>query len=129
MYRLVADVPAYPQFLPWCRAAQVHYADEFVTQASLTIAKGPLHKSFTTENRLFAEHRIEIALVDGPFRQLNGCWSFENLGDEGARVTLQMEFEISGALLSRTLQPVFSEIANTMVEAFCKRARDLYTKR
>ena len=126
MYYLVADVPSYPQFLPWCRSAEVQHSDADSVQASLVIAKGPLQKRFTTRNRLFAERRIEIALVDGPFRHLNGCWSFEDLGEHGARVTLDMDFEIAGSLLRRTLQPIFSEIANTMVDAFCQRAREIY---
>ena len=129
MYRLVADVPAYPQFLPWCRAVEVHSANECLVQASLTIAKGPLHKSFTTQNRLFPESRIEIELVDGPFRHLHGSWAFEDLGGAGARVTLEMDFEIAGAVLRRTMQPIFAEIANTMVDAFCRRARALYGAR
>lgn len=126
MYCLVADVAAYPQFLPWCAAAQVHQADEVSMHASLTIAKGPLHKRFTTKNHLFPQRRIEIALVDGPFEHLNGCWSFEELGDDGARVTLELEFDVKGVLLRRTLSPVFSQIGNTMVDAFCQRARELY---
>ena len=129
MYRLVVDVPAYPQFLPWCKAAHAQQVDEHTAQASLTVSKGPLHKRFTTLNHLFPEHRIEMALVDGPFRHLNGRWSFEDLGGEGARVTLEMDFAIAGALLSRTLQPIFAGIANTMVDAFCQRARDLYGPR
>ena len=127
MYQLVADVPSYPQFLPWCRAVQVDDPQQQSVRASLTIAKGPLRKSFTTQNQMFPEHRIEIVLVDGPFRHLNGCWTFEDLGGDGARVTLEMDFEVAGALLRRTLQPIFAEIASTMVGAFCQRARDLYT--
>ena len=126
MYRLVADVPTYPQFLPWCRQADVHHDDAHSALASLTIAKGPLRKRFTTRNLLFPEHRIEMALVDGPFNHLNGCWSFDDLGGEGARITLVMDFEIAGALLRRTVQPIFAEIGNTMVDAFCRRARELY---
>ena len=129
MYELVADVLSYPQFLPWCREAHVQPADADSVQASLMIAKGPLHKRFTTRNRLFPAHRIEMALVDGPFRNLDGCWLFEDLGRDGARVTLSMDFEIAGSLLRRTLQPIFSEIANTMVDAFCQRARQVYGKR
>ena len=126
MYRLVADVPAYPQFLPWCRAAEVHAADDCSIQASLTIAKGPVRKRFTTLNRLVPKSRIEIELVDGPFRHLHGSWLFEDLGGAGARVTLKMDFEIAGSLLRRTMQPIFAEIVNTLVDAFCRRARDLY---
>ncbi len=126
MFDLVADVARYPQFLPWCRSAQVDFADAQHQQATLEIAKGPLKKSFTTRNRLAAPERIEIALVSGPFRSLDGAWTFEDLDGNGARVRLEMNFEMAGALLGRTLSPVFAEIANTLVEAFCQRARTLY---
>ena len=128
MYDLVADVAAYPQFLPWCRRATVHHVDERSMEATLEIAKGPLRKSFTTRNELHPCHAIEIRLLRGPFRRLEGRWSFEDLGDSGARVTLQMDFEMAGALLARTLGPVFGEIANTLVDAFCRRARVVYAE-
>ncbi len=126
MFDLVADVKAYPQFLPWCRAATVHRDDGQEMEATLVIAKGPLSKSFTTRNRLVPGQCIHIALVEGPFRRLEGCWRFDDLGADGARVALELEFEIAGALLRRTLGPVFGEIANTMVDAFCRRARSVY---
>ena len=126
MYRLVADVATYPQFLPWCTQADVRHDNAHSALASLTIAKGPLRKRLTTRNLLFPDRRIEMALVDGPFHHLNGCWSFDDLGGEGARITLIMDFEIAGGLLRRAVQPIFAEIANTMVAAFCRRAHDLY---
>jgi ribosome-associated toxin RatA of RatAB toxin-antitoxin module len=126
MFDLVSDVRSYPEFLPWCRRASVIYEDAQQMQATLEIAKGPLRKSFTTRNRLRAPRRIEIELVEGPFRRLDGCWTFEDLPGDGARVSLDMQFEVAGALLRRTLSPVFGEIANTLVDAFCRRARTLY---
>jgi len=126
MFALVADVRSYPEFLPWCRRAVVHHADEHRMQATLEIARGPLRKSFTTCNRLHPPGRIEIRLVEGPFRSLEGIWSFEDLPGDGARVSLDLQFEVAGALLRRTLAPVFGEIANTLVDAFCSRARALY---
>jgi ribosome-associated toxin RatA of RatAB toxin-antitoxin module len=129
MYTLVADVPMYSRFLPWCTDAQVHHLDEDIMQATLTIAKGPLRKRFTTRNELFPDQRIEIQLIDGPFHHLHACWQFEALGDAGSWITLDMEFQVAGALLSRALTPLFAEIGNTMVDAFCKRARDLYASK
>ena len=126
MFDLVADVNAYPAFLPWCRRASIAFAEGSQMQATLEIAKGPLRKSFTTRNTLNPPGRIEIALEEGPFRELRGCWTFEDLAGDGSRVTLDMEFQVAGALLGRTLAPVFGEIANTLVEAFSRRARDLY---
>lgn len=126
MFDLVADVGSYPQFLPWCRRASIAYADGQQMHATLEIAKGPLRKSFTTVNLLNPPNRIDIHLQEGPFRKLEGCWTFEDLTDVGSRVTLDLQFQVAGALLGRTLAPVFGEIANTMVQAFCTRARALY---
>jgi ribosome-associated toxin RatA of RatAB toxin-antitoxin module len=97
-------------------------------EATLEIAKGPLRKSFRTRNTLHPTRCIEIHLVKGPFRELEGRWQFEDLGEEGARVSLDMRFEVAGGLLSRTLAPVFGEIANTLVDAFCRRARTVYVR-
>ena len=126
MFALVADVASYPQFLPWCRRATVHRADAHEMEATLEIAKGPLRKAFTTRNQLYPEHCIEIRLVEGPFRHLDGRWRFEDLGADGSRVSLTMNFEVAGGLIRRTLSPVFAEIANTLVDAFCRRAHGVY---
>lgn len=126
MFDLVQDVESYPEFLPWCRRASVDESGGTRMLATLEIAKGPLRKSFTTENRIQAPERIDIALVKGPFRSLDGTWTFQDLEGDGARVSLEMRFEMAGALLGRTLAPIFSEIASTLVDAFCQRARALY---
>lgn len=126
MFDLVADVESYPQFLPWCRGACVVACADGDVEATLEIAKGPLRKSFTTRNRLFPGQRIDLRLVEGPFRHLEGHWVFEDLGGGGAKVSLQLDFDVGGSLLRRTLGPVFGEIANTLVDAFCRRARSVY---
>ncbi len=127
MYQLVADIEAYPHFLPWCADATILKSDARVVEATLRLAKGPVHKEFTTRNTLHPEERIELALLEGPFKSLHGEWAFVQLGDEGSRVKLDLQFEFSSRLLSMTVGPVFNEIANTMVQAFCDRARALYT--
>ena len=126
MYALVADVEKYPGFLPWCRAARVRTPGEETVEASLEIGRGPIRKTFTTRNVMIRDSRIDIGLIDGPFKHLQGCWQFMTLDGEGSRIVLNLEFELSNALLRRTLGPLFSEIANTMVDAFCRRAKELY---
>jgi ribosome-associated toxin RatA of RatAB toxin-antitoxin module len=69
---------------------------------------------------------IEVQLIDGPFKHLHGFWRFEPLGDNGCKVTLDMEYEFSSKLLGLAIGPVFTQIANTLVDAFCKRAESLY---
>lgn len=126
MFALVEDVESYARFLPWCRRSVVHERSDDEMRASLEIAKGPLHKSFTTLNRLRPDESIEIQLVEGPFRRLHGEWRFETLGEGGCKVSLDLRFEFSSRLLAATLGPVFNEIAGTMVNAFCQRAREVY---
>ena len=126
MYALVADVEKYPGFLTWCRDARVREPGEDTVEASLEIGRGPIRKTFTTRNTMVPDSRIDIGLVDGPFKHLQGRWEFMTLDGAGSRIALNLEFELSNAVLRRTLGPVFSEIANTMVDAFCRRAKELY---
>ena len=126
MYALVADVEKYPGFLPWCRVARVRGPGPDTVEASLEIGRGPIRKTFTTRNVMTRDSRIDIGLIDGPFKHLQGCWQFTALDGAGSRIVLDLEFELSNAVLRRTLGPIFSEIANTMVDAFCRRAKELY---
>ena len=125
MYQLVADIEAYPHFLPWCADATIHKRSALEVVATLSLAKGPVRKAFSTRNTLHPEQRIELQLLDGPFKSLQGEWNFAQLGDDGSRVQLELEFEFSSRLLAMTVGPIFNEIANTMVQAFCDRARAL----
>ncbi len=126
MFALVDDVESYPRFLPWCRSTRVISRTDDEVRASIEMAKGPLDKSFTTCNRLQHGKMIEMRLIDGPFERLEGFWRFEALGDEACKVSLDLDFEFSNLLVKLAIGPVFSQIANTMVDAFCKRARELY---
>lgn len=126
MYALVNDIESYPEFLPWCCAARILTRKADQLQASIAIAKGPLQKSFVTRNRLRPETAIEIQLVDGPFRKLDGMWRFEALDERASKVALNLDFEFSSRLLALSVGPVFQQIGNTMVDAFCRRARQLY---
>jgi len=126
MYKLVDDIPAYPQFLPWCGAAEEISRNEDEVQASLDISHSGVHKSFTTRNRLQPGKSIEMQLVEGPFKYLNGVWRFEALGDAGSKVGLDLEFEFSSKLLGMTFGPIFSKIAGSLVDAFIQRAQKIY---
>ena len=120
MYRLVEDIEAYPQFLPWCVAAQVHERSGDTTRATLSAGLRGLKQSFTTLNRNRPGAAIDMELVEGPFRAFHAGWTFQALGEEACRIEFSMEYELgpAGALL----EPLFSHIADTMVDAFSKRA-------
>lgn len=126
MFHLVNDVARYPEFLPWCRSANVQQQDEQHVTASMEIAKGGLSHILTTRNQLLMPEAIEMQLVDGPFRKLSGRWHFKPLKDNACKVILTLEFEFSGSLARMTFGPVFNHAANTMVDAFCRRADAVY---
>jgi ribosome-associated toxin RatA of RatAB toxin-antitoxin module len=126
MYGLVADVLRYPEFLPWCTGAQVLAAEgEFVT-VTLGLQRGIARGSFTTRNRLVPERSMEMRLVEGPFATLEGRWDFAPIADAGTRADLLVRFETRGLLGGIALGPAFEQICNQLVDAFARRARQVY---
>ncbi|WP_328184863.1 type II toxin-antitoxin system RatA family toxin [Marinobacter sp. OP 3.4] len=128
MFTLVDDIVSYPDFLPWCAGAQVHERTDSQVLASIDVAKGGIRHRLTTRNELASPERIEMSLVDGPFRNLKGYWYFTPLDSQACKVTLQLDFEFSGSLSRMTFGPVFNQAANSMVEAFCRRANEVYAE-
>ncbi|MCP4494018.1 MAG: type II toxin-antitoxin system RatA family toxin [Gammaproteobacteria bacterium] len=127
MYDIVNDVSAYPDFLPWCGGAKILSSGEGYREAAVLIKKGPLNHWFSTRNQLTKNARIDMRLVDGPFKKLQGAWEFRVLDDEACKILLNLEFEFSNGLTAALLTPVFSQIANTMVDSFCARAQEIHT--
>ncbi|GAA3588549.1 MULTISPECIES: type II toxin-antitoxin system RatA family toxin [Marinobacter] len=129
MFELVNDVARYPDFLPWCEGTEIHEQTELELMASLQVAKGGVRQRFTTRNQLRAPDVIDMTLVDGPFRNLSGHWKFLALDENACKVLLRLEFELSNSLSKMAFGAVFSQAANTMVDAFCRRADVVYGER
>ena len=126
VYDLVADVERYPEFLPWCGGAEVEAGAEGVLRAAVLIDYHGIKQSFKTENRSSPPRLIEIRLVSGPFRQLDGTWRFTALTAQACRIDFHLHYEFSNRLLEKLVGPVFKHIANTLVDAFLRRAEQLY---
>ncbi len=128
MFELVDRVEDYPKFLPWCGGAEVLERSEARTAARLHINYHGIKSHFATENaKTFPEH-MAIRLVEGPFKQLEGAWSFKPLGDAACKVEFRLFYEFSSRLVEKAVGPVFHHIATTFVEAFVKRAEQLHGK-
>jgi len=128
MFDLVNDVEAYPSFLPWCRDSRIISKTDDEISASLDLAKGGVHHIFSTRNKLVPGKSIDIKLIDGPFQHLEGHWQFGMIGDnQGCRIQLDMDFEFSNRLISMALGPIFTQISVSLVDAFCKRAQEIYS--
>lgn len=126
MYDLVNDVAAYPQFLPGCVGSRVVSSDDNVMIASVDVAKVGISKTFTTRNTLIADERVDMQLVDGPFKLLEGGWTFLSLDDNACKVSLDLVFEFDNKLAEFAFGKIFKELAGNMVSAFSERAKVVY---
>lgn len=126
MYVLVADIEAYAAFLPWCDGARIVTRGEDAVVAAIDIAYHGIHKTFTTRNLLYPDQRLEMQLVEGPFRHLHGWWRFDALEAKASKIALDLEFEFANKLLDLTLGPLFARLADSMVQSFQQRAAAIY---
>ena len=126
IYTIVADVSAYPQFLPWCGGARILKKEGDRVEAEITIEKGPVKVAFSTLNQLTINERIDMNLAKGPFKQLTGGWQFETVDNHSCRVTLALDFEFNNRLLAMTVGSVFELVIGSLIDAFLIRAKELY---
>ena len=126
MFDVVNNVAAYPEFLPWCLSSEVLSESFTEMLARVELGKGPVKKRFTTRNQLDRPGSIHVELDEGPFEMLSGDWLFSAISDAGCKVEMDIAFELKGGLSDKALGVVFSQIAGTLVDAFCRRAEQLY---
>ena len=130
MFELINDIEQYPAFVPWCVGSRLISRSDDEVVAALDVKRGLLRASFTTRNQLEDGCRIRMALVEGPFRSLQGLWTLTAIQAPdgrplGCRVQLELEFEFSNALSGAVLEPVFEHTVGSLVDAFVARARSL----
>ena len=139
MFALVTDIARYPEFLPWCDHAQILQEEPEVVTAEVGIAISGIRQVFVTRNVHTAGRKVVLSLVKGPFSQLEGEWSFAPLAtpsSDGAspgapvpracRVDLRLNYSFDNRALSALVGPVFDRIAGSLVDAFVKRAEQVY---
>jgi ribosome-associated toxin RatA of RatAB toxin-antitoxin module len=130
MFALVTDVAHYPDFLPWCDHASVLATEPDGMKAEIGIAFGGIHQTFTTRNVHVPGREVRMKLVDGPFSHLDGDWKFTPIGPAGqqraCRVGLELHYSFKNATLAALVGPVFDRIAGNLVDAFVKRAEQVY---
>ena len=129
MFALVIDVARYPQFLPWCDHASVSEQDSSGMTATVGLSIAGLKQSFTTRNIHIPDRQVHLLLVKGPFSKLDGQWDFTPVGAAGERackVEFSLRYDFNNAALAALIGPVFEKIAGSLVDAFVKRAGQVY---
>lgn len=128
MFKLVADIDAYQQFLPWCHSSRILTRQDSVVEAELEVARGGFHKHFSTQNVNHEPDEITMALLNGPFNSLQGAWNFIPLSENASKISLKLEFELAGGIAAMAFGRIFNQICETMVDAFHQRAIAVYGK-
>lgn len=126
MYTLVNDIERYPEFVPWCVGSELLSKTDDELRARLDFAKGGAQKSFATINRLQPNKMIEMCLLDGPFKHLEGFWRFEVEREGVTRVSLDISFEFSNKMMGMMFGSFFQQIIGSLVDAFYQRAQEVY---
>ena len=126
MFDLVNEVEAYPKRFPWCASAEILESENNVLVARLDLKFAGFHQSFTTRNTVDPPKRLQMDLVDGPFRSLEGVWDFIALGDAGCKVAFALDFDYAGRLGGSALKLGFQGLAGRMVSDFCREAERVY---
>lgn len=126
MFILVDDVESYPEFLPWCNSAEVHNRTADIVEATLELHKGSLSNHFTTRNTRCEFETIQIALIDGPFRHLQGGWRFTEIGEEGCKLALELDFEFENMFVDMIFGSFFEDTCNSLINAYSKRAKAVF---
>ncbi|ABN73367.1 type II toxin-antitoxin system RatA family toxin [Actinobacillus pleuropneumoniae] len=126
MYQLVNDYEKYPQFLSGCIGAKTISRGNNELEAELQIQKLGISQSFSTHNKMLPNERIEMKLVNGPFRQLQGAWNFQPFDEQSCKISLYLEFEFSNPVVGMVFGKIFNELTLKMVNAFKQRAKEVY---
>ena len=129
MFALVTDIPSYPKFLPWCNKASIVEETPQGVVAKISISIAGLSQTFTTRNVHEQGRKVSLKLVDGPFSKLDGCWSFTPVGqgnERACKIDFDLRYDFDNGALAALVGPVFDRIAGSLVDAFVKRAEQVY---
>ena len=126
MFDLVKDIQHYADFLPWCSGSSILLETPTEVTGQLEISHLGMQQSFSTRNRLQPPAQMTLELEDGPFDTFHGDWTFQALGEDACKVSLVLEFKFSNFLIGAAFGSTFEQIANTLVDSFCQRAKVVY---
>ena len=134
LFDLVADVSAYPEFLPLCMAVNIEEASKNSIIAKLTIGEGLLHTYFISNVTL---HRTKLLITmqsvqsvqsvpRGPLNSMEGQWKFQKTA-KGTEIDFNVAFKLKAKLFAPLLEKIFARVAQNMLKAFINRAEQTLT--
>ena len=122
IFNLINDIENYPSFLPWCTQTEVTKETENINIGKIFISKSFIKWNFSTKNLIVTNKSITLSLVDGPFDELNGQWSFKSIDENNTHVTLEINYKFKNSLIEISIEPIFSTIMNSILKSFIDQA-------
>jgi ribosome-associated toxin RatA of RatAB toxin-antitoxin module len=122
VFDLIERAENYPQFLPWCVAATILERRDDLVVAKLTVDYHGVRFDITTRNPARRPDWMAIHLERGPFSRFEGEWNLTELGAEACRAEFALRYQLGSTLVAKAAGRVFDGIANTLVDAFARRA-------
>ena len=126
VFDLIEAAEHYPEFLPWCATAKVLSRDDNEVSARIAVGYGGVQFDFVTRNPIRRPEFMAIHLEKGPFRQFEGEWRLSRLAGNTCEIKFALRYEFENAVMATLAGPVFERIANTLVDAFVRRADQVY---
>lgn len=126
IFALVTDIPNYPKYLPWCKRAEIQSQSGNEVIGAVYIEYLKIRTHFITKNINTAPTKIEMTLVDGPFKHLSGTWEFTPLGPNGCKISFNLKYQFSNHLLEKLIGPVFGYISKNIMDHFIQEANKRY---
>ena len=125
-FALVNDIPSYSQFIPTCSNARVinEHDDGYTAEIELSLSR--IRQTFATRNTEYPYEKVSMTLASGPFKSLQGAWTFEPVNDNQCLITFNLEYEFTSKTVGTVLGPMFRQLTDKTVQAFLNRANMVY---
>jgi len=131
MFDLVADIEAYPQFLPLCEGLAIrrrltNEAGQQVMVADMSVGYKSVRETFTSRVTLVPDSMdILVSYLEGPFSHLDNRWHFDP-SDAGCKVSFYIDYEFKNRMLGVLMGAMFDKAFRKFSEAFEQRAGEIY---
>ena len=126
MFDLISDVAKYPEFLPWCKAANIYNKSDNTFYSDMEIGFKLINEKFTSKVTLVEEYKVFSEAISGPFKKMNNIWEIISISGNECEINLTIEFEFKSFILQNIIGKLFEKASKKMITAFEERANDLY---
>ena len=126
MYKLVADIERYPEFLPWCLACRIRERQENKILADVVIGYKFFREQYSSQVTFTPFKRVDVKNEKGPLRYLNNHWVFKEIDENSCEIDFYVDFSFTNSFFQQAIELFFNKAVTVMINSFEKRAEELY---